>query len=685
MNLPRSRAIPILLVSALTAPAAADTWVTTLNAYGQWTMSDYKWGLTTPCYPDNGNCFMPGAPEFRWHVTINSNINLDVPVTLTELAFASNTALTAPAATANSLVVEELFTWPSGRIDTNGAVDSLGLLHVTDDALVSTYAWLDVDTTLTNHNIAIQDGPLRLDGEIFNPIASTWTIDASAGDIGIHSFFDGVFHNDGLLRKIGPFTTNFTGGLNLDNAFTGEVLVEEGALIYNTNGPFICAGEIDTLPGGVFDLRRPGNFLATSIVQGGGTIRLPLANTNFVVDVAGTWNVSGATEITNGTVNFHAPCFTNDLVLTTYNTRVTGDVHVNGMLDWTAATMAGPGTTYANGACYHDGSTQLGTLSGRTLQLSPAAVLTIDTRGPIGENGAVIAISNDAVMEFITPLDIASMPADPLDATIENDGLIVKSGPGRMYCGWLINNRGDIVIAEGAFQATDSGFIQTAGETHLGGGSLSCSAGPIDIQGGKLTGGGFIGDGVLTNVNSNGIIAPGPGFQMFDMIPGTLTLGPSSRLEFDLGGATAAPVPGVNHDAILAQYANLDGELHVTILSDPDPAAEYIVLESVTNIVGSFTNVASGGDLEEEEGRGMFTVYYGLGSPYPADQVVVTNFRELCRADLNGDGAVNVSDLLILLAGWGPCQAVCPADVDRDGSVNVWDLLEILSNWGACP
>ena len=158
-----------------------------------------------------------------------------------------------------------------------------------------------------------------------------------------------------------------------------------------------------------------------------------------------------------------------------------------------------------------------------------------------------------------------------------------------------------------------------------------------------------------------------------------------SRLEFDLGGATAAPVPGVNHDAILAQYANLDGELHVTILSDPDPAAEYIVLESVTNIVGSFTNVASGGDLEEEEGRGMFTVYYGLGSPYPADQVVVTNFRELCRADLNGDGAVNVSDLLILLAGWGPCQAVCPADVDRDGSVNVWDLLEILSNWGACP
>jgi hypothetical protein len=53
--------------------------------------------------------------------------------------------------------------------------------------------------------------------------------------------------------------------------------------------------------------------------------------------------------------------------------------------------------------------------------------------------------------------------------------------------------------------------------------------------------------------------------------------------------------------------------------------------------------------------------------------------------DLNGDGVVNVSDLLILLGAWGPCPSggePCPADLNGDGSVNVSDLLILLGNWG---
>ena len=53
-------------------------------------------------------------------------------------------------------------------------------------------------------------------------------------------------------------------------------------------------------------------------------------------------------------------------------------------------------------------------------------------------------------------------------------------------------------------------------------------------------------------------------------------------------------------------------------------------------------------------------------------------------ADLNGDGVVNVMDLLILLDGWGPCPAgeSCPADINGDGTVDVFDLLLLLANWG---
>lgn len=52
--------------------------------------------------------------------------------------------------------------------------------------------------------------------------------------------------------------------------------------------------------------------------------------------------------------------------------------------------------------------------------------------------------------------------------------------------------------------------------------------------------------------------------------------------------------------------------------------------------------------------------------------------------DLDGDGQVGASDLLILLANWGPCppKGECPADLNGDGSVGAADLLILLANWG---
>ena len=51
--------------------------------------------------------------------------------------------------------------------------------------------------------------------------------------------------------------------------------------------------------------------------------------------------------------------------------------------------------------------------------------------------------------------------------------------------------------------------------------------------------------------------------------------------------------------------------------------------------------------------------------------------------DLDGDGGVTTTDLLILLASWGPCEdCPCPADFDGSGAVGTTDLLILLSNWG---
>lgn len=59
--------------------------------------------------------------------------------------------------------------------------------------------------------------------------------------------------------------------------------------------------------------------------------------------------------------------------------------------------------------------------------------------------------------------------------------------------------------------------------------------------------------------------------------------------------------------------------------------------------------------------------------------------------DINGDGRVDVNDLLNVISHWGPCPPLplaCPADIAPigpprgDGAVNVNDLLLVISHWG---
>ena len=62
---------------------------------------------------------------------------------------------------------------------------------------------------------------------------------------------------------------------------------------------------------------------------------------------------------------------------------------------------------------------------------------------------------------------------------------------------------------------------------------------------------------------------------------------------------------------------------------------------------------------------------------------------ECCPADLDCDGAVGITDFLLLLANWGPCPDPCPpsclGDIDSDCEVGIVDFLELLANWGPCP
>jgi len=55
-----------------------------------------------------------------------------------------------------------------------------------------------------------------------------------------------------------------------------------------------------------------------------------------------------------------------------------------------------------------------------------------------------------------------------------------------------------------------------------------------------------------------------------------------------------------------------------------------------------------------------------------------------CPSDVDGSGAVDGSDLALVLNGWGPC-AGCPGDIDGNGIIDGADLSLLLNAWGGCP
>ncbi|MDG2292142.1 MAG: dockerin type I domain-containing protein, partial [Phycisphaerales bacterium] len=80
-------------------------------------------------------------------------------------------------------------------------------------------------------------------------------------------------------------------------------------------------------------------------------------------------------------------------------------------------------------------------------------------------------------------------------------------------------------------------------------------------------------------------------------------------------------------------------------------------------------------ELHHNQGSGASSLEAGVAwhfsDPVPVDDVL---------GDVTGDGLVNVSDLLAIIAGWG-CAGSCAADVNDDGQVNITDLLLVIANW----
>jgi uncharacterized membrane protein len=100
------------------------------------------------------------------------------------------------------------------------------------------------------------------------------------------------------------------------------------------------------------------------------------------------------------------------------------------------------------------------------------------------------------------------------------------------------------------------------------------------------------------------------------------------------------------------------------------------------------THVA-GWTLKEARAVSMFgTTIAGWGINEDGDEEAwLARLTPICAADLNGDGAVNVPDVMMLFGAMGPCDtcAECLADINGDCTVNTADFNALIGNWGPCP
>ena len=131
-----------------------------------------------------------------------------------------------------------------------------------------------------------------------------------------------------------------------------------------------------------------------------------------------------------------------------------------------------------------------------------------------------------------------------------------------------------------------------------------------------------------------------------------------------------------------------NGNIHV----DPvfvAPAAGDFRLSAGSPCIDAASNLAvPQGVTTDLDGNPRFvddpdTPDTGNGAP-PIVDMGAYEFRPDCIGDLDGSGDVGITDLLELLAAWGPNPGH-PADLNGNGVVDINDFLELLAGWGPCP
>jgi hypothetical protein len=148
---------------------------------------------------------------------------------------------------------------------------------------------------------------------------------------------------------------------------------------------------------------------------------------------------------------------------------------------------------------------------------------------------------------------------------------------------------------------------------------------------------------------------------------------------------------------LAAEDLDGDGQIDLAVITN-NLAGERIVrvLQNEGGLVFATVDIAQGetpillslGDVEGNGVRQLVTIGSGIALLGMAPLLTFRSvLSETCSADIDGNGAVDIDDLMALIGQWGnDCKigAECTADLDGNLVIDIDDLVMLIGLWGNC-
>ena len=138
-------------------------------------------------------------------------------------------------------------------------------------------------------------------------------------------------------------------------------------------------------------------------------------------------------------------------------------------------------------------------------------------------------------------------------------------------------------------------------------------------------------------------------------------------------GLVDGPAPIVMMDDSIAADADSDGNIDVSADVFMQVNGKGSGQFDITNVYLGTVLVDTGFPFGWQEVQ--------IDRIYLDGQMNITDIANPCPGDIDGDGAVDVTDILITIGNWGGSG---DGDINDDGVVDVSDILALVASWGPC-